>query len=65
MRRIAAARPFRKVGNVRAVIWKTLVVAERSFHRLDASELLAEGVVYFNGGRLKPPRNQADERATL
>jgi hypothetical protein len=49
--RTAAAKRFKKVENATAVIWKTLLVAERSF-RLDAPELLAEvaeGVVYVDG----------------
>ena len=29
-----------RVENATAVIWKTLLVAEQSFHRLDAPELL-------------------------
>ena len=44
-------------GDVRpavAVIWKTLLIAEKTFRRLDAPELLADvasGVVYVNGVR--------------
>jgi hypothetical protein len=36
------------------VIWKTLLIAEKTFRRLDAPELLADvanGVVYVNGVR--------------
>jgi transposase-like protein len=54
--RTAAAKRFRKVENATAVIWKTLLVAEQSFRRLDAPELLpkvAEGVEYLNGERTK------------
>ena len=39
-----------------AVIWKTLLVAEKSFRKLNAPELLAEvaeGAVYINGVRIK------------
>jgi len=52
--RTAAAKRFKKVENATAVIWKTLLVAEQSFRRLDAPELLpevAEGVAYINGER--------------
>ena len=54
--RTAAAKRFKKVENATAVIWKTLRVAEQSFRRLDAPELLpevAEGVAYVNGERAK------------
>jgi transposase-like protein len=60
--RTAAAKRFKKVENATAVIWKTLLVAERRFRRLDAPELLAEvaeGVVYVNGERIK----RANEKA--
>jgi putative transposase len=52
--RTAAAKRFKKVENATAVIWKTLLVAEQHFRRLDAPELLpevAEGVAYVNGKR--------------
>jgi putative transposase len=54
--RTAAAKRFKKVENATAVIWKTLLVAEQSFRRLDAPERLpevAEGVVYVDGIREK------------
>jgi transposase-like protein len=54
--RTSAAKRFKKVENATAVIWKTLLVAEQSFRRLDAPELLpevAEGVEYVNGARAK------------
>jgi putative transposase len=44
----------KKVQNATAVIWKTLLVAEKTFRRLNAPELLADvasGVVYVNGVR--------------
>jgi hypothetical protein len=50
----AAAKRFKKVENATAVIWKTLLIAEKAFRRLDAPELLADvasGVVYINGVR--------------
>jgi len=52
--RTAAAKRFKKVENAMAVIWKTLLIAEKTFRRLDAPELLADvasGVVYVNGVR--------------
>jgi transposase-like protein len=64
--RTAAAKRFKKVENATAVIWKTLLIAEQSFRRLDAPDLLpevAEGVVYVNGERVKRTHNEADERA--
>jgi putative transposase len=52
--RTAAAKRFKKVENATAVIWKTLLIAEKTFRRLNAPELLADvasGVVYINGVR--------------
>jgi putative transposase len=52
--RTAAAKRFKRVDNATAVIWKTLLVAEKTFWRLDAPELLADvasGVLYVNGVR--------------
>jgi transposase-like protein len=52
--RTAAATRFKKVANATAVIWKTLLIAEKTFRRLDAPELLADvarGEVYVNGVR--------------
>jgi len=52
--RTAAAKRFKKVENATAVIWKTLLIAEKTFRRLDAHELLADvasGAVYVNGVR--------------
>jgi hypothetical protein len=49
-----------------AVIWKTLLIAERTFRQLDAPELLAEvaeGVAYLNGERVKPSPSAAVKRA--
>jgi len=54
--RTTAAKRYRKVANATAVIWKTLRIAERSFRRLNAPELLAEvanGANYVNGVRVK------------
>ena len=61
--RTAAAKRFKKVGNATAVIWKTLLIAEKTFRRLAAPALLADvanGVVYVNGVRAV---NRRDEKA--
>jgi len=50
--RTAAAKRFKKVEN--AVIWKTVLISEKTFRRLDAPELLADvanGVGDVNGVR--------------
>jgi transposase-like protein len=54
--RTTAAKRYKKVANATAVIWKTLLVAEQSFERLNAAELLtdvADGIEYVNGKRVK------------
>jgi transposase-like protein len=59
--RTAAAKRFKKVENATAVIWKTLLIAEKTFRRLDAPELLADvasGVVYVNGMRVVNRRSE-------
>lgn len=50
--RTTAAKRYKKVENATAVVWKTLMVAEKRFHKLNAAHLLpgvAEGAVYVNG----------------
>lgn len=57
--RTGAAKRYKKVKNATAVIWKTMLVAEKSFRKLDAPELLsevAEGAMYVNGIRVKKAR---------
>jgi transposase-like protein len=52
--RTAAAKRFKKGETATAVIWKTRLIAEKTFRRLDAPELLADvanGVVSVNGVR--------------
>ena len=54
--RTTAAKRYKKVANATAVIWKTLLVAEQSFERLNAAELLtdvADEIEYVNGKRVK------------
>jgi putative transposase len=50
--RTSAAKRYKKVANATAVIWKTLLVAERTFRPLTAPELVPEvarGTTYVNG----------------
>ena len=54
--RTTAAKRYKKVANATAVIWKTLMIAEKGLRKLNASELLAEvadGAIYVNGVRVK------------
>lgn len=62
--RTEAAKRYKKVENATAVIWKTLLIVEKRFRRLDHPELLAEvaeEVIYVNGVRVK--RDEAEEAA--
>ena len=57
--RTDAAKRFKKVANATAVIWKTLLVGEQRFRRLDAPDLLKDlylGAEYTNGVCSKPPQ---------
>jgi putative transposase len=59
--RTSAAKRYKKVKNATAVIWKTLLVAEQSFRKLNAPELLAEvaeGATYVNGIRVGKGRKR-------
>jgi len=61
--RTSAAKRFRKVENAVAVIWKTLMIAESRFRRLNAPELLAEvadGATYVDGVRQPNEENGED-----
>jgi putative transposase len=52
--RTVAAKRFKKVENATAVIWKLLLIAERTFRKLNAPQLLAEvwnGATFVNGIR--------------
>jgi len=54
--RTTAAKRYKKVANATAVIWKTLMIAEKGFRKLNAPELLADvanGAIYVNGVRVK------------
>lgn len=65
--RTAAGKRYRKVANATALIWRVLLVAEKSFRRLDHPELLAEvaeGATYQDGvRRLKVESPAAEEVA--
>jgi hypothetical protein len=52
--RTDAAKRFKKVPNATAAIWKLLMVAEKTFRRLNAPELMRElylGAVFVDGVR--------------
>ena len=54
--RTGAAKRFKKVENATAMIWKVLMVAQKTFKKIAAPELLAEladGAVYINGVKVK------------
>jgi transposase-like protein len=54
--RTTAAKRYRRVENATAVLWKTLLLAERRFRKLNAPELLPEvaaGVRFENGERVR------------
>jgi len=64
--RTAAGKRYRKVANATALIWRVLMVAERSFRRLDHPELLAEvaeGATYQDGVRVVREQPVAEEDA--
>jgi hypothetical protein len=64
--RTTAAKRFKKVANATALIWRVLLVAERSFRRLDHPQLLAEvaeGAKYQNGIRVVEKVNTSDQEA--
>ena len=50
-----AVKPFKKVANATAVLWKLLLVAKRAFRRVKHPELMPElyrGVQYVDGVRV-------------
>lgn len=61
--RTTAAKRYKKVVNATAVIWKTLLIAEGRFRKLNAPELMgrvAEGARYENGVLRKPRLGQSE-----
>jgi hypothetical protein len=65
--RTNAGKRYKKVANATALIWRLLMVAERTFRRLDHPELLPEvalGVHFKNGVRVVDQDQQTqDEEA--
>lgn len=60
--RTDAAKRFKKVENATAVIWKTMMVAQKRFRRLDAPELLKEvyaGVRFTDGVAIREQKEAA------
>jgi len=60
--RTAASRRFKSQVNATCLIWKTLMVAEMSFRKLDAPELVAkvvDGTRYKNGEEIQKDRDAA------
>lgn len=64
--RTDASRRYKKVENATAMIWKTLMVGEQTFRRLNAPNLLAdvyEGARYADGVRVMEANETAQEAA--
>jgi transposase-like protein len=64
--RTTAAKRVKKVANATALIWRVLLVAERSFRRLEHPQLLAEvaeGAKYQNGIRVVEKVHTSDQEA--
>jgi transposase-like protein len=62
--RTDAAKRFKKVPNATAAIWKLLMVAEKTFRRLNAPELMRElylGAVFVDG--VRQTKNQETKKA--
>ena len=62
--RTTAAKRYKRVEHATAVIWKTLMVAQRTFRKLNAPELLQEvynGATYVNG--VKPEQETEKDAA--
>ena len=54
--RTSASRRFKSQVNATCLIWKTLMVAEKSFRKLDAPQLVnnvAQGSKYDNGKEIR------------
>jgi transposase-like protein len=64
--RTTAGKRYKKVANATALIWKVLIVAEKTFRRLGFPELLgelAEGATYLDGVRVMPATPVEQEAA--
>ena len=60
--RTEASRRYKKVESATAIIWKTLMIVQRRFRKLNAPELLKEayeGAVYADGVRVKDIQKEA------
>lgn len=60
--RTSAAKRYKRTDNAEAIIWKLLMVAEKTFRKLNAPELLpsvAAGNLYVNGVLSKRARHHA------
>ena len=60
--RTAASRRFKSQVNATCLIWKTMMVAEMSFRKLDAPELVAkvvDGTRYEDGEEIREDRDAA------
>jgi len=60
--RTAASRRFKSHVNATCLIWKTLMVAEMRFRKLDAPELVAkvvDGTQYQDGKEIQKERDAA------
>lgn len=60
--RTEAGRRYKKVDNSTAIIWKTLMIAQRQFRKLNAPELLKEvyeGATYADGVTLNDTQREA------
>lgn len=64
--RTTAAKRFKKVANATALLWRVLLLAERSFRKVDHPQLLAEvaeGAKHKNGIRVVEKVNTSDQEA--
>lgn len=63
--RTDAAKRYKLVKNATAVIWKTLLIAESRFRKLNAPKLLKDvyaGQVYADGKKVTPTQDSAETR---
>lgn len=54
--RTTASKRYKKTDNATAIIWKTLMIAQKQFRKLRAPGLMAEvadGAIYINGEKIK------------
>lgn len=66
--RTNAGKRYKKVANATALIWRLLMVAERTFRRLDHPELLphlALGARYHNGVRITKYEHATNDREAV